>query len=214
MDETVVVRNLHVETSPNKVEAALFHAGLDELAEKSSNTGTVHLQELSDIGLLSVRADPQKVALAKATESVLDLALPGPLSSFQHNNNCLRWLSPDEWLLSCPIEFAFSNEMALRSAISGHCAIVNVSAGYAVLVLSGEQVSAVLRKSTSYDVHPRNFPPGKVVGTTFAKTHATIRCVEINRYELIIRRSFADYVWLWIQNAAREYGLFSCPDYR
>ncbi|MDI3326661.1 sarcosine oxidase subunit gamma family protein, partial [Pontibacterium granulatum] len=26
-------------------------------------------------------------------------------------------------------------------------------------------------------------------------------------FELVVRRSFADYIWLWIQDASREFGL-------
>jgi len=43
--------------------------------------------------------------------------------------------------------------------------------------------------------------------TVFAKSTATIRRSGEQRFELIIRRSFSDYIWLWLQDASREYGL-------
>jgi len=34
-----------------------------------------------------------------------------------------------------------------------------------------------------------------------------IRRTGEQQWELVIRRSFADYVWLWLQDACAEYGL-------
>ncbi|KAA5829351.1 sarcosine oxidase subunit gamma, partial [Pseudomonas chlororaphis] len=68
-------------------------------------------------------------------------------------------------------------------------------------------VRQVLMKSTSYDVHPNNFPVGKAVGTVFAKSQLVIRRMGEDTWELVIRRSFSDYWWLWLQDAAAEYGL-------
>ena len=65
----------------------------------------------------------------------------------------------------------------------------------------------MLMKSTSYDVHPSNFPVGKAVGTNFAKTQLVIRHTAEETWELVVRRSFADYIWLWLQDASAEFGL-------
>ena len=102
---------------------------------------------------------------------------------------------------------AFSLEKQLREAMEGHYSIANVSGGQTVLVLAGKDAINVLKKSTGYDLHDSNFPEGKVVTTTFAKTQAVIRRTGPQKWELVVRRSFADYVWLWLQDASAEYGL-------
>ena len=48
---------------------------------------------------------------------------------------------------------------------------------------------------------------GKAVGTVFAKSQLMIRHTAEDTWELLIRRSFSDYWWLWLQDAAAEYGL-------
>ncbi|MCY1185371.1 Sarcosine oxidase subunit gamma [compost metagenome] len=102
----------------------------------------------------------------------------------------------------------FETEQRLRKALDGqHISVVNVSGGQTILELSGPHVREVLMKSTPYDVHPSNFPVGKAVGTTFAKAGAVIRHTAEDTWELLIRRSFADYIWLWLQDASAEYGL-------
>jgi sarcosine oxidase subunit gamma len=116
-------------------------------------------------------------------------------------------MSPDEFLLSCPLDAVVDIEQKLRSAVNEAFAVVDVSGGYAILELKGADHTALLKKSTAYDVHPDNFSSGKVVSTTFAKAQVILRSVSESQVELIVRRSFSDYVWLWIQTAAREYGL-------
>ncbi|MCC4115981.1 sarcosine oxidase subunit gamma family protein, partial [Aromatoleum toluclasticum] len=40
------------------------------------------------------------------------------------------------------------------------------------------------------------------------KSSAVIRRVDDERWELVIRRSFADYLYRWILDAAEEFGVF------
>ena len=54
---------------------------------------------------------------------------------------------------------------------------------------------------------PHGLPVGKVVGTGFAKTNVLLRRIETERVELVVRRSYADYLWTWLQRAAGPSGL-------
>src|SRR3989338_6209820 len=113
-----------------------------------------------------------------------------------------------EWLLTLPCGEEFAAEQQLREALGDlHHQVVNVSGGQTILELSGPKVRELLMKSSSYDVHPSNFPVGKAVGTVFAKSQLVIRHTGEDCWELLVRRSFADYIWLWLQDASAEYGL-------
>lgn len=210
-------------------QTALAHAVVDAIAgnvspaatrsakrrQTDSVAATVRLEEPSVKGLLVLRAGAGTEALSAALQTLLGLSLPERLSSTETATVCVRWMSPDEWMLSCPLQDCFSIEQALRTAVVGddankpkaHIAIVNVSGGYSVLKLTGLDATNVLKKSMAYDIHPVNFPEGKVVNTTLAKSQVTMRALPNAEYELIVRRSFADYVWLWLQRAGAEYGL-------
>jgi len=176
-----------------------------------NSTASVALAVQPLIGLLLLRATDGTSALSDALLARCGVALSARLQSTSKGEYCVRWMSPDSWLLSCPVDKTFAIENDLRKAVSAHVAIVNVSGGYTVLELSGAHARDVLMKSTGYDVHPDHLSAGKVVNTTFAKAQVTLRCVDLHegqgRYELIVRRSFSDYVWLWIQRASAEYGL-------
>ena len=136
------------------------------------------------------------------------MALPlSPLTSVEQGYLVVRWIAPDEWLISLPNDRVFDLETRFRAEMNGHHSLVNGSGGMTVYKLRGKHVVDMLKKSTPVDLHDSEFPVGKVVSTVFAKAGAVIRRTGESEFELVVRRSFADYVWLWIQDASQEYGL-------
>ncbi len=189
-------------------ESPLFHAGLEQLAGKGPASAGVTVREKKLLGHLTLRGDAKDPAFAGGVHKALGLELPVALTLVAAGDTSLQWLAPDEWLLIVPSGSEFAVEQKLREALDGqHISIVNVSGGQTLLELSGPKVREVLMKSTSYDVHPSNFPVGKAVGTHFAKSQLVIRHTAEDAWELLIRRSFSDYFWLWLQDASAEYGL-------
>lgn len=159
-------------------------------------------------GHLTLRGDADDPAFANGVHQALGLQLPVALTLVAQGETSLQWMGPDEWLLVVPQGEEFAAEQRLRDALAGlHIQVVNVSGGQTLLELSGDNVRELLMKSTPYDVHPSNFPVGKAVGTHFAKSQLVIRHTAENVWELVVRRSFADYIWLWLQDASAEYGL-------
>lgn len=191
-----------------KVETPLHHADLASLIGKGRNNAGVVLREKKLLGHLTLRGDGHDPAFAGGVHKALGLELPSALKVVYNGDTSLQWLGPDEWLLIVPSGEELAAEQKLREALSGlHIAVVNVSGGQTLLELTGAKVRDVLMKSTSYDVHPDNFPVGKAIGTVFAKSQLVIRRADENTWELLIRRSFADYWWLWLQDASAEFGL-------
>jgi sarcosine oxidase subunit gamma len=189
-------------------ESPLYHAGLDELARKGKSSAGVTLREKKLLGHLVIRGDAKDPAFAGGVHKALGLELPVALTLVASGDTSLQWLGPDEWLLIVPSGQEFEVEQRLRKALDGqHISVVNVSGGQTILELSGPKVREVLMKSTSYDVHPSNFPVGKAVGSNFAKSQLVIRHTGEDTWELLVRRSFSDYIWLWLQDACAEYGL-------
>ena len=166
---------------------------------------SVSLSEAPLTGVLILRANDSMGALSEALKKSAGVTLPDTLASDESGDYCARWMTPDEWLLTCPNSEAFDLEQSLRAEVDGHIAIVNNTGGYSIMTLSGNDARNVLKKSTVYDVSSENFQPGKVVNTTLAKAQVTLRALTNDSFEIIVRRSFADYVWLWLQRAGREY---------
>ncbi len=188
-------------------ESPLHHVDLASLAKQGLQEGGVHFCEKPLMGLLTLRCHPsakQKTAI----KSLLGVALPmEPLTSATKGDVTVRWISPDEWLITLSGDKAFDLESRFQDKLEGHYSLVNISGGTTVFELSGKDAMNVLKKSTTIDFHSKVFPTDKVVSTLFAKSSAIIRRLDEQRFELVVRRSFSDYIWLWIQDASKEYGL-------
>jgi sarcosine oxidase subunit gamma len=190
-----------------KAESSLHHADLASLVGKGRKNAGVTVREKKLLGHLTIRGDGHDPAFAAGVHKALGMELPVALTVVAKGETSLQWIGPDEWLLIVPAA-KNSPPRKLREALGDlHIQVVNVSGGQQILELSGPNVREVLMKSTSYDVHPNNFPVGKAVGTVFAKSQLVIRHTAEDTWELLIRRSFSDYWWLWLQDASAEYGL-------
>ncbi|EWH02396.1 sarcosine oxidase subunit gamma [Halomonas sp. BC04] len=179
------------------------NSGLPSVSQKSR----VVLRERAMLGHLILRGGA--IVLDEAVRQVLGFGLPGrpnALSQDDSGERSIQWLSPDEWLLIVPGGEEFALEGKLREALGdAHYAIVNVSGGQTLIELEGEYARELLMKSTPYDVHPDAFPVGKGVTTVFAKANLILRRPTEGRWELVLRRSFADYCYRWLLDAGAEY---------
>jgi sarcosine oxidase subunit gamma len=170
-------------------------------AKTPTGNDTYSLQEKA-LGHLVIRLPETNSDARKAIKRVTDLDLPSkPLTSVENNNFVINWISPDEFLLLTADKIEAGVESKLREEMSGHFSISDVSGGQTMLVLSGERAESIIKKSAPYDIHMNNFPVGKVVTTVFAKSQAVIRRTGADSFELIVRRSFSDYLWQWIVDA-------------
>ena len=150
--------------------------------------------------------DTGDAALAAALEGVLGCALPrlpntctaapGPLK--------VLWLGPDEYLVITPDGREAPVAQALRKAAGGAwAAVVELGCGQTVIELEGPRAREILAKGCPLDLHPRVFGPGRCAQSRLARSLVTIVQVEAGpRFELIVRRSFADYLWQWLVDAS------------
>jgi heterotetrameric sarcosine oxidase gamma subunit len=70
-------------------------------------------------------------------------------------------------------------------------------------------VQTLLKKSSVYDfaVWPQaEKNAGRCAQTTFAKASAVISNKSDGSFDLIVRRSFADYIARWLLDAGQEFG--------
>lgn len=145
-------------------------------------------------------------AMGEATGLMLPLT---PCTYHRRENVSIYWLGPNEWLLIQIAGNSAEIEARLRSAFKGHVAIVDVTGGQTSVNLRGEAVATVLKKSSVYDFAAWDNAltgSGQVVQTTFAKASAVVSNKSDGSYDLVIRRSFADYIAQWILDAGEEFG--------
>jgi sarcosine oxidase subunit gamma len=105
------------------------------------------------------------------------------------------WLGPDEWLVRSngPVQ-AGVLEGQLAEAMQGlYAAAVDVGSGYTVVEISGERVRDVIARGCPLDLHPRMFKPGQCAQSHYFKSPITLIPTGDDTFEIVLRRSFADY---------------------
>ncbi|MBB3230377.1 sarcosine oxidase subunit gamma [Halomonas stenophila] len=191
------------------VESPLAYSYRRSGAPAPTGKSRVVLRERPFLGHLILRGGA--IVLDEAVREVLGVSLPGEpqgLVQDADGERSIQWLSPDEWLVIVPGGEEFELENRLRAALGdAHFAISNASGGQTLVELEGEAARELLMKSVIYDVHPSHFPVGKGVTTVFAKTTVILRRPAEDRWELVVRRSFADYTYRWLLDAGEEYGI-------
>lgn len=165
------------------------------------------LLERPFLELLDLRGDVHSPAFATAITSVLGASPPAaPNTVAQGRDMLLLWLGPDEWLLQSVQARQSLLEGELRTILQGQFAsVVDVSSGHAVLQLAGRHARTVLQKGCPLDLHPRVFGLGQCAQSLYFRAGIVLRLVAPDRFELIVRRSFADYLGRMLLNAAEEF---------
>lgn len=160
---------------------------------------------------LNLRGDVDDSSFCSAVATALNLSLPLVPGTFQRvGNTSIYWLGPSEWLVVEVGGDAAVIEATLRGSLKGHISIVDVSGGQTCINLRGVGVGTVLKKSSIYDFESWDSAKptsGRVVQTTFAKASAVISNRSDGSYDLVIRRSFADYIAQWLLDAGGEFGI-------
>lgn len=187
--------------------AAYAYGGAD------GHTG-VCLSERPAGGRVSLRGDPGDRAFMTAVGQALDMVLPtDPNTGAVADRATALWLGPDEWLLTTRADAASAVAEGLRDALAGlAAAVVDVSDAATVIGLSGPRAADVLAKGCALDLHPTVFGPGRVAQTLVAQADVILHRVEGGpagepAFDIHVRRSFAEYLWQWLADAAMEYGV-------
>ena len=172
-----------------------------------SDEAGVILREGPQRGCLNVRGNPDGPGFGPAIATATGASLPLVSCTWTSEGDAVAyWLGPDEWLVTVPLGSERTVEARLRDALEGSFSVVDTTGAQCFANLSGPNLRDVMAKSSPYDFHPRNFPAGRCVQTVFAKATALVAANPDGSFDLVFRRSYADYVRRWIADAAREYG--------
>ncbi len=177
-------------------------------ADEAGDAGVV-LCERRFVAKINLRGKPLKKFL-DAARKALGLTLPKkPNTTAAGKDLTALMLGPDEWLVVGAPGREGEIAAGLRSALAGqHAAITDVTEGRTVIGLSGRNARDLLMKGCPLDVHRREFKPGDCAQSVLAKAIIILhQTSDAPAYDIYVERSFADYLWTWLEDAAEEYGL-------
>ncbi|MFM9836258.1 MAG: sarcosine oxidase subunit gamma [Methylophilaceae bacterium] len=197
---------LNLENLKPEMKSPLHHFALSENEQAINDANGVWVNELALLGYISLRGSSQNKKFTAAFKKAAGIALPTqPCSLAKADWGSILWLSPDEWLIVCHRNHHVKLLGDLQSAMAGiHSQVVDNAGGYTAVVVQGKHAADTLHHCTVYDL--TTLTSGRVVGTTFGKTNIIMSKLELG-YVLILRRSFADYIWQYFARSASPYGL-------
>lgn len=192
--------------SRSAMQSPLHAFGLAAEAKAVDASCGVWASEIPLLGYVSLRGNAGDATFIEAASRVLGAALPTTPCAFTQSATAkLLWLSPDEWMVVCSRSGLQGLLRDLNQALSGaRHQVVDNSGGYTQVYVQGRHARDLLSHATVYDVAALDH--GRVVGTTFGKSSVYLHR-QGDGYLLLLRRSFADYIWRYLVRAAQPYGL-------
>jgi sarcosine oxidase subunit gamma len=194
-------------------QAPLWHAGARPGAGVAP-AGAIRYLEKGLLGHVNLRGDAADARFAQAVERALGVALPtAPNTTRVAGGIVVCWLGPDEWLAVTPGDREEDIVRALRAGLEGvHSSVTPVTGGQTILALRGAHVRDLLAKGSPFDLHAPAFRAGACAQTHLAKAAVLLRPLADDEVEVVVRRSFADYLFKWLETAAAEYGWVHATD--
>ena len=192
-----------------RAQSPLAGRGLETAHASAVEAATVIFCERGLLGHINLRGDPASPAFLGAVERTLGCALPLDANRFVDADDVRAcWLGPNEWLVMCDGANEAARAGELRRVLYGQfAAVTEIGSGQTIIGVSGVRARDVIAKGCPLDLHPRVFGPGRVAQTYIARSGVTLlQTSAAPSFDLIVRRSFADYLWSWITDAAAEYG--------
>ena len=163
------------------------------------------IEEKPFLGYINLRGRSDNTGFLAATLKVLGCEPPTtPNTVVDAGDNRIYWLGPDEWLIVTPAGQQDKLRDDLLKALDGvFSSVVDNSSGLTMIRITGDNAADLLATDCPLDLHAREFQPGQCAQTRLAKAGMTISPLDDGSgFDVIIRRSFADYLLLWLQDAA------------
>jgi len=163
------------------------------------------IKEVPFLGYLNLRGRSNNTAFLAAVLKVLGSEPPLEANTMVESGDYrIYWLGPDEWLVITPTDQQGKVQADFKIALAGvFSSVVDNSSGLTMLEITGDNAANLLATDCPLDLHPGEFRAGQCAQTRLAKAGMTIAPLRKEAgFEVIIRRSFADYLLLWMQDAA------------
>jgi sarcosine oxidase subunit gamma len=139
-------------------------------------------------------------------ENTLGVSWPTITGAVARGRADILCIGPTDWLIMA----TDPDPTALRQRVDetfegGAFRATNVSQALACIEIEGPEVRNLLAKGCSLDLHPPLFAPGRAVRTRFAGMPIIIRCTGSSAFELIVARSYVDFLMSWLADAELEF---------
>ena len=206
-----------------RYRSSLDGLGLHAEAAAATEAPGVWLAKRTRRLQLNLRGEPIDQGFVEAAATAIGAPLPTEPNRVNATDQAsVLWLGPDEWLVvaASARREEFSNSLYALAA-SCHCAVTDVSDARTIIRVHGPRARDVLAKGCSLDLHPRVFGLGQCAQSSLAFCQVVVHRIDsrpalerpsghhdagASLFDLYVGRSFAVYLWAWLNDAALEFG--------
>jgi sarcosine oxidase subunit gamma len=177
------------------------------LAKAASSSGTVTATRIENATRFALRISP---LLAAEVGKAGGFDLTGQLNTVVVSGELLSArIGPDEWLLIAPDGLAESLTDAIEREFAGKLhALVDISHRNKAVVVEGTEAATVLSAGVPIDLSDAAFPPGSSTRTVLGKAEIVLMREKVgHRYRIECGRSFAPYVYAFVEESGREFAV-------
>ena len=175
---------------------------------KGPTDAEITLKENKHVGKMILRGSLSEKKFITSTKKHLSQQFPASPNSFYDDTKVrVIWLGPDEWLILTDVtELDSLKDDLTRALIKSHSALVDVSDNSTIIEIKGRYSREVLMKGCSLDIHPSIFRTGCSAQIDLALANIILlKTADDPVYQIIVRASFASYLWDWLVDAAHEF---------
>ena len=168
----------------------------------------LEMKEIKPVMKLIIRGKTKNFITAIGTN--LNMILPTEASTSSSGEALTAlWLSPDEWmLLSNEAVSEDTNTYEVEDNLINNISKVNlgavtdVSDQFVMINLKGIKVFNLLATGSPFNFNDFKDKKGSVVQTILSHIDVIIHLKEINEVNLLVRRSFSEHLYSWINDSA------------
>ncbi|MEE2885377.1 MAG: sarcosine oxidase subunit gamma family protein [Chloroflexota bacterium] len=188
-------------------ESPLWTILHDDNETRQLNESGILISEHSKLGQVNLRGPATDSLFTTTVKDILDVEIPTePNTVSSGGKYIVLWLGENEWLVITQEDQQTNLIKQLGNKLNGMSAsITDLSSGQIILRMTGPSVRNVLSKGCTLDLHPRSFGVGECAQTLIAEVGVTMRQIDDTpSFELIVRRSLAEYLCAWLIDAAQK----------
>ncbi len=183
---------------------ALAHLALATRGGHDVAEAGVTMQALSHRPTLILRGESDDKEFLGACRAALGFDLPSVANHVADNGKVTAlWLGPSEWML-LGTEISDGLKVALTNC---HHALVDIGDGQQVIALTGPRADEVMAKLCPLDLDDDGMAVGRCARSVLAGVAMTLWRQPEGGYHIHVGRSFADYAWRILADAALEFGV-------
>ena len=168
----------------------------------------LEMKEIKPVMKLIIRGKTKNFITAIGKN--LNMILPSEANTSTSSESLTAlWLSPDEWmLLSNKVLSENTNSFEVEDNLINNIskanlgAVTDVSDQFVMINLKGNKVFDLFATGSPYNFNEFKDKKGSVVQTILSHIDVIIHLIEINEVNLLVRRSFSEHLYSWINDSA------------